>query len=161
MQGELMSNHASAAARRGLGDGESVDNPGVSDDRVELVRRQWEAYNRGDIDTFLEPIDPECEFHEDPAFPEAGVYRGPQEIRAYLSQFRESMADHSFEVEEVREIGDTVLSLLHERARGKASGADVSIRPAFLIRFGNGKIVWVRAYLDRDQALADAELGGT
>jgi ketosteroid isomerase-like protein len=66
------------------------------------------------------------------------------------------MADHSFEVEEVRDFGSAVIALLHERARGKASGVEVDIKPAFLHRFRDDKLVWVRAYLDRDQALADA-----
>jgi ketosteroid isomerase-like protein len=129
---------------------------GVSGEQAEIVRAQWEAYNRGDMDAFLAPIDPDCEFHEDPAFPEAGVYRGPEEIRAYISQFREAMADHSFEIEEVRDLGSAVIALLHERARGRASGVEVDLRPAFVCRFRGQKIVWARAYLDRAQALADA-----
>jgi uncharacterized protein len=128
----------------------------VSRERAEIVRRQWEAYNRGDMGAFLEPIDPDCEFHEDPAFPEAGVYRGPEEIAAYISQFREAMVDHSFEIEEVRDLGSAVIALLHERARGKASGVEVDIRPAFVCRFRGEKVVWARAYLDREQTLAEA-----
>lgn len=130
----------------------------MSREQAEIVRAQWEAYNRGDIDAFLAPVDPECEFHEDPAFPEAGVYRGPEEIRAYISHFREAMADHSFEIEEVRDLGSAVIALLHERARGKASGVEVDIQPAFVYRFRDEKIVWARAYLDRSKALADPGL---
>jgi ketosteroid isomerase-like protein len=130
-------------------------------ERTDIVRAQWEAYNRGDIDSFLAPIAPDCEFHEDPAFPEAGVYRGPEEIRAYLTQFREAMADHWFEIEEVRDLGNAVIALLHERARGKTSGVEVDIRPAFVCRFRGDKIVWARAYLDRAEALSEAELKST
>jgi ketosteroid isomerase-like protein len=130
----------------------------MSSEQAEVVRAQWEAYNRGDMDAFLAPVDPDCEFHEDPSFPEAGVYRGPEEIRAYISQFREAMADHSFEIQEVRDLGSEVIALLHERARGKASGVEVDIRPAFVYRFRSDKIVWARAYLDRSKALADAGL---
>jgi uncharacterized protein len=129
---------------------------GVSSERAERVRTAWEAYNHGDLDAFLGILDAECEFHEDPAFPEAGVYRGPEEIRAYVHQFREAMEEHSFEIEEVRDLGSAVVVLLHERARGKASGAEVSIKPAFSHRFRDERVIWVRAYLDRDQALADA-----
>jgi ketosteroid isomerase-like protein len=128
----------------------------VSREHVEIVRSAWEGYNSGDLDALIEPLDPDCEFHEDPAFPEAGVYRGPEEIRAYLSRFRELMADHSFEIEEVRDLAGGVVALLHERARGKASGVEVSLRPAFVHRFRGDKVVWVRAYLDRGEALRDA-----
>jgi ketosteroid isomerase-like protein len=68
------------------------------------------------------------------------------------------MADHSFEIQEVRDLGSEVIALLHERARGKASGVEVDIRPAFVYRFRSDKIVWARAYLDRSKALADAGL---
>jgi ketosteroid isomerase-like protein len=135
-----------------------LDDQAVSQNHVEIVRAVWEAYNRGEIDAFLERADPECEFHEDPAFPEAGVYRGPEEIKAYLLQFREAMADHWFEVEEVKDFGGGVISLLHERARGKASGVEVDIRPAFVFRFRDDKINYARAYLNRSEALADVGL---
>lgn len=127
----------------------------MSREQVEMVRTAWEAYNRGDVEAFLAPLDPDCEFHEDPAFPEGGVYRGREAIEAYLVQFREAMAEHSFEVEEVRDLGDAVICLLHERARGKESGLEVSLRPAFVFRFRGDRIVWGRAYIDRAQAFAD------
>jgi ketosteroid isomerase-like protein len=126
----------------------------VSDANVEAVRRSWEAFDRGDLDAFFADTADEIEFEEDPAFPEAGVYRGRDEISGYLASFQEHMAEHRFEVEELRDLGDRVLALLHETARGTTSGADVDQRPAFLYDFRDGLIVRVRAYLDRAEAFA-------
>jgi ketosteroid isomerase-like protein len=131
----------------------------VSGQNVEAVRRAWDAFNRGDLEGFFADAAADVEFEEDPAFPEAAAFRGREQIRAYLASFQEAMADHHFEVEELRDLGDRVLALLHEKARGTSSGADVDQRPAFLYEFRGGLIVRVRAYLDRAEGLAAVGLG--
>ena len=124
----------------------------MSRENVETVRRGWEAFNRGDP-AFLADFADDAEFEEDSAFPEAAVFRGRDAIVAYIAGFQEQMRDHRFEVEEVRDLGDRVLALLHETARGASSGIDVDQRPAFLFQFRDGRIVRMRAYLDRAEAL--------
>jgi ketosteroid isomerase-like protein len=124
----------------------------VSQANVEIVRRGWEAFNRGDP-AFLADFAEDAEFEEDSAFPEAGVFRGTEEIVAYIRGFQEHMRDHRLDVEEVHDLGDQVLVLLHETARGVSSGVDVDQHPAFLFRFRDGRIVRIRAYLDRAEAL--------
>jgi uncharacterized protein len=124
----------------------------MSQQNVEIVRRGWEAFNRGDP-AFLADFAEDAEFEEDPAFPEAGVFRGREEILAYIRGFQEQMRDHRFEVEEVRDLGDQVLALLRETARGASSGVHVDQRPAFLFQFRGGRISRMRAYLDRAKAL--------
>jgi ketosteroid isomerase-like protein len=125
----------------------------VSQANVETVRRGWEAFNRGDLDAFLADVAEDAEFEEDPSFPEAGVYRGREEIVEYVRAFQEQMRGHRFEVEELRDLGDQVLALLHETARGASSGVDVDQHPGFLHEFRGDRMVRVRAYLDRREAL--------
>jgi uncharacterized protein len=131
----------------------------MSAQNVDAVRRAWEAFNRGDLDAFFADAAGDVEFEEDPAFPEAGVFRGREEIRTYLVGFQEAMADHRIEVEELRDLGDRVLALVHETARGTSSGADVDQHPAFLFELRDGLIVRVRAYLDRAEGLAAVGAG--
>jgi ketosteroid isomerase-like protein len=125
----------------------------MSQANVEIVRRAWEAFNRGDLDAFMADVAEDAEFEEDPAFPEAGVFRGRDEVVAYVRGFQEQMRDHHFEVEEVRDLGDKVLALLHETARGASSGIGVDQHPAFLYEFKEARITRVRAYLHRSEAL--------
>jgi uncharacterized protein len=136
------------------------DNARVSEQNVETVRRSWDAFNRGDLDAFFTDTAEELEFEEDPTLPEAGIFRGRDEISAYIKSFQEGMADHRFEVEELRDLGDGVLALLHETGRGTSSGIDVEQRSAFLYEFRDGVIVRVRAFLDRSEALARLGLDG-
>jgi ketosteroid isomerase-like protein len=125
----------------------------MSQERVEIVKRAWEAFNRGDLGAFLADVADDAEFEEDPAFPEAGVFRGRAEVAAYVRGFQEQMRDHRFEVEDVRDLGDRVLALLHETARGASSGIAVNQHPAFLYEFQGTRIQRARAYLDRAEAL--------
>jgi ketosteroid isomerase-like protein len=125
----------------------------MSRENVELVRRGFEALNRNDLDAFLSRLAEDAEFEEDPAFPEARVFRGREDIAAYIKAFQQQMLDHRFEIEEVRDLGDRVLALVHETARGASSGIDVAQHPAFLFQFRAGQIVYGRAYLDRREAL--------
>jgi ketosteroid isomerase-like protein len=130
----------------------------MSQENVDIVWRAWEAFNRGDLDGFLADVADDAEFEEDPAFPEAGVFRGRAEVAAYVRGFQEQMRDHRFEIEEVRDLGDNVLALLHETARGASSGIAVDQHPAFLYEFGGGRIKRVRAYLHRSEALESVGL---
>ena len=127
---------------------------------VEAVRRSWEAFARGDLEGFLADTAEDVEFEEDPAFPEAGIFRGREEILRYLASFQEGMADLQFEIEELRDLGDRVAALLHETARGTSSGADVEQRPVFVYDFRDDRVVRVRAYLDRTEGLAAVGLDG-
>jgi ketosteroid isomerase-like protein len=135
----------------------------MSQGNVEIVRRYFELLNGGGLDAIrddpiAERIDPEIEFHEDPAFPEAGVYRGREKIEAYIEQFQTHLADHQVQVREARDLGDRVLALVHETGRGAGSGAAVEWDAAFLFSFRGGRMVRVETYLDQAKALAEAGL---
>ena len=98
--------------------------------------------------------DPNVEFHEDPAFPEAGIYCGLEEIRGYVTEFQEHMAGHRMELEDLRTVGDSILAFLHEQATGAQSGVAVELRPCFVFGFEAGRLTRIDAYLDRGRALA-------
>ncbi len=48
----------------------------MSQENVEIVRRAFEAYVRGDLDAAYPYLQPEIEFHTCADSPHAGVYRG-------------------------------------------------------------------------------------
>jgi ketosteroid isomerase-like protein len=102
---------------------------------------------------------PEVEIHEDPSFPEAGVYRGKDAIREYMSQFTESFDSFSFEAEDFIDLGDDrVLILFRLRSRGTESGAAVEARPGWIFTIRARKVLRMEAYLDRGEAFAAAGL---
>ena len=117
--------------------------------------------NRRDIESFLEMLDPEVEWH--PALVallegEATVYRGREEVRELLQDIFEAFADFRFEFLEIRDLGDRILAVGEMRGRGTESGAEIESPWAFLIQFRNGKATHVRVYLDPKPALEAAGL---
>jgi len=120
----------------------------MSQDNVEAMRRFVEAVNEGGADADLDLLDPEVEFHEDPTFPEATIYRGRDAVVDNFREFTASFDGYRFEIEDVREAGgDRVLAVFHEHARGRASGLDVHRRSGWVATFRDGKVLHVEIYL--------------
>ena len=142
----------------------------MADDAVALIRRVFEqAVARGGggesldalspeaMDAVFESFDPAVEFHEDPYFPEAGVYRGLDAVRRYLTGFTESFDEVRFEAEDFIDLGSgRVLALFTLTMRGKGSGATIESRPGWLYEFRDGRVVRIDAWIDRDTALKAA-----
>jgi ketosteroid isomerase-like protein len=111
------------------------------------------------MDAIIDFYDPEAEFHEDPRFPEAGVYKGPEAARDYYKAFGESFDEFTFEAEDFIDVGeDKVLILFRIRTRGKGSGAQSETESGWIWTIRNGKAARVDAYFDRNEALAAAGL---
>jgi hypothetical protein len=133
----------------------------VSRENVEVVRRAIDAFNRGELEALAEVVDfydPEIEYHEDPGFLEAGVYRGPGALAAHWRQFLDAFEDYRFEIEELLDAGDDVVVLTHQLGRGKGSGIEVDMRNAWVFTLRDGKLARIRPYADRAEALAAAGL---
>jgi ketosteroid isomerase-like protein len=131
----------------------------MSRDNVEIVRRIIGAFNQGGADAGLDFYDPEIEFHEDPKFPEAEVYRGREAVAHYFREFGASFDSYRFEIEELRDAGgDKVMSIVRERARGRVSGLEVDRRSGWVTTLREGKVVCLEIYLDPADALVAAGL---
>jgi ketosteroid isomerase-like protein len=145
----------------------------VSEEAVEVIRavleqasrvkdpsgRQLDALDRETLAVVFEFFDPEIEVHEDPSFPEAGVYRGVEAAARYFTQFTESFDQFTLEVEDLVDLGDgKVLMLFRLHTRGKESGATVEAHPGWIFTIRDRKAVRIEAYLDRDEAYAAAGL---
>ena len=133
----------------------------MSEENVESFKRGTELLNRRDIESFLEMLDPEVEWH--PGLVallegEATVYRGREEVREMLQDIFEAFADFRFEFSEIRDLGDRILAVGEMRGRGTESGVEIESPWAFLIQLRNGKATHVRVYLDPKEALEAAGL---
>jgi ketosteroid isomerase-like protein len=132
----------------------------MSEKNVEIVMQAIQAFNRRGADTEVLSrfYDPEIEFHEDPKLPEPGVYRGSEAVAGYLAQYLEAFDEYKFEIEEILDAGDKVLVFNRQQGRGRGSGATVEMRNAWLFSLRGGRIVRVRPYWNRAEALAAAGL---
>lgn len=123
-------------------------------DAKQTVAASYDALNERDIDGAMEALAEDAEWHESDVLPDTGVYTGRDAIRAFLNDFLASWERFHQTVEEVREVGERVLVMIHLEATGRGSAADVDARYAHLWTIAGGKGIRVDAYYDRDKAVA-------
>ena len=135
----------------------------MSQGTADLVRAGFEAWGRGDVEAMLELIDPEVEWTVRPDLPDAGVYRGHEEILELFGRFEEVLEDQWFEPQEFIETDPgTVVVPLHWGGRGKASGVEVAERQGetWVFTVEEGKVKRVTEYRRKEEALAAAGIAG-
>jgi ketosteroid isomerase-like protein len=127
----------------------------MSRENVELARRGWDAFIRGfeadDVGHFLrEFASPEIEYKP---MEEAEVIRGYEAYLDYLNRWVEVWEGLSWEIEDLIDAGDQVVSVIRMRGRGKETGMEVAMRYFMVSTFQKGKVVRAVEYLDRAEAL--------
>jgi ketosteroid isomerase-like protein len=129
----------------------------VSEENVEIVRRVYEGWTRGDFSE-AEVFDPEIEF-DMIDWPEGSSSRGldgmSRSWRASLSAWKNFRA----EATEFIETGeDVVVVLTHVQARGKESGLDVQADTATVWTMKAGKVTRLALYWNTARAFKAAGL---
>jgi ketosteroid isomerase-like protein len=125
---------------------------------VAMVRRFVEAFNRLDIDSFMDDLDPDVELHEWPAAPGAQVYRGREGARKAFDGWFEIWAWMRVEILDIFEVDDQVVITLHQRAKGKNSEIEVEIKSFDVYTFRDRKVTHIRLFTEREPALEAAGL---
>src|SRR5262245_62636227 len=100
----------------------------MSEENVELVRRAYDAFNRGDFEGWLAALDPDVEWDERYIAPDAAVYRGHDGVRRWARKGSAAIGSPSFEMLRWFARGDVVVTEVIVHARGVASGAETTAR---------------------------------
>ena len=133
--------------------------PAMSVENVELVRAWFEAWERGGIDAVAEFWDPQIDWRSaEGAIDDPGVIRGVDAMRAYVQDWLDDFDDLSFELEELIDAGDRVVTVQRVSGRAKASGVPTELRYAVVNTIRNGKVIRGREYWSRAEALEAAGL---
>jgi ketosteroid isomerase-like protein len=131
----------------------------MSQENLELARRGYEAFARGDLDAVFDDfMHPEIEAHDPPEVPDATIYRGRKAVRQDWEQTADLFEDFSIDLEKSFDLGDEVVLFLRFRGRGRESGAELEAPMAHVWTFRDGKAVRLRQFLDRAEALEAAGL---
>ena len=129
----------------------------MSPENVEVVRGVIDAERRRDAATIFGLYDVDIEWDASRVDgPEVGLPetpRGHDGVRSWLRSWYEGFGNVSYEVEELIDAGEHVLLVVNQHGRGRASGADVSLRlyGAWTVR--DRKVVRVVWFLDRVEVL--------
>ena len=128
----------------------------MSQENIEIVRPALLASSGGDFSAFEARSDPSIEWDMSgvTGWVEQEIYRGPQEVLGLLEAWRQSWEGWHFEVEEERAgMEGQVLAGIHEVAKGAATGVSVDQRRYLVFTLRDLKIVRVRMFSDRQEAL--------
>ncbi len=121
----------------------------------EVMARQIDAWNRGDIDTWL------SELHSEAVVVMVGgfeslmgrEFHGHEEIRRFFEDWRAIFDRVDVDLEQVMPIDDRVLLILTQRTRGRAGGVETAVRWGMLLSFSNGLVIRMENFYDVDEAL--------
>jgi uncharacterized protein len=125
----------------------------MSQENVEIVRRAYEAANRGDFEGAHAYAHPEIEFHTYAQSPEAGVYRGKEAVWRYNEGLFEQFESIRFEVEELVDAGDRVVVLTTQHAVPKGGQQEMNVQFAEVWTIRDGLLSERRSHSTMDEAL--------
>jgi ketosteroid isomerase-like protein len=129
----------------------------MSQENVEIVRRDYVAFDRGDFAAILEDVDPEVAVQAHPRGDE-GKYEGKDGFLRFMTDWIEPFEDFTQTPEEFTDAGDLVVVRVLQRARGKGSGVPVESHFWLLHSMRNGKVIKLDLYDNETQALKAAGL---
>ena len=99
----------------------------MSEENVELVRRGYAAFNRGDVDAVVADFARDFEYVAMGMIPGiTGVYRGTEGYKRFMRTVWDEFDDARNEVHEFVDAGDQVLVTQTVHGRGKQSRAEGS-----------------------------------
>jgi uncharacterized protein len=132
----------------------------MSQENVEVVQRNVEAFRREDLDTYLQDVGQDIELdYSTVRGPYRGVYRGPEGARQFFNAFWEAWESITPLSAEYIDLGDKVVLVARLRFRARGSGVEVGgagMGAVYTLR--GGKIVGYEQFQDKAEALEAAGL---
>src|SRR6266508_1710848 len=105
----------------------------MSQENVEIVRRNFDAFNRGDLEALLADFAPEYEFNPSGRFMDTQqTYRGRAGFVEFWGRFRAAWEDITVSIERIEELDDRVLTLGNLHGRGAESSVEVDAEAAWI-----------------------------
>jgi ketosteroid isomerase-like protein len=123
-------------------------------ENVEVASEAVEAVALQDVDRLIELTDPQVEWHSVFAqLGEGGVYRGHDGIRRYVMDLSDAWENMRTNVDDVLSVGAVVLLVGRLHYRGRGSGVETESPLGIVAKFRQGRIVYMRAFQEPEQAL--------
>jgi ketosteroid isomerase-like protein len=117
---------------------------------VDIVRRSYDAFERGDMDAVMADMHPEIEWHQAQGLPHGGLYRGLDEVRRNIfDPLDEEWWDEFTAVpDEFLEAGDQVVVLGRYRGTAKETGKQLDVPFVHIWSMSGDQAIRFRQYLD-------------
>jgi uncharacterized protein len=117
---------------------------------VDLVRRSYDAFDRGDMDAVLADMHPDIEWHQAQGLPHGGLYHGTAEVRRNIfDPLDEQWWDEfSADAEEFLDAGADVVVVGRYRGIAKATGKQLDVPFVHIWTVQDNKATRFRQFLD-------------
>jgi uncharacterized protein len=133
----------------------------VFQEDVERLRGIYQAFNEGGVEAILERLAPDFQVGDRESSPDRETRHGKEGIKQLFDSYMEAFDALRLEPQEFIEAGDQVIVSLHQRVRGKGSGAEVVGHIAHVWKMRGGAPFRLRIFRDTDSALEALRAEGT
>ena len=134
----------------------------MSLENLEVVRRLYAAWDRGEHPGPAELLDPEIEYVNPAGAIEPGVKRGRAGFARAVANTLEGWSSWQMEPESFEASGNQVAVSVRFRARARRSGIEFQGRESALVTLRNGRVIryeWFHGPDDARETLRRASLG--
>ena len=128
----------------------------MSQDNLDVIRRGYDAFGRGDINTLLESFDEQVSWVT-PGPPElatSGRRTGRQEVAEFFASVNELFDIQRFEPKDFLAQGDRVVVVGSETARARSTGNVIEVDWVHVFTMRNGKVVAFQEFFDTAAVVA-------
>ena len=127
------------------------------EERIEVVRRGFQAYNASDTGAVLRLLDPDVEIHSTDELMNPGTFHGHAGYLRWVGQWDEAWEDFQNVPEEIEVVGERhAVARVRATGRGRGSGVEVGRTVAYLYDVRDGVCVYLALYANFDAALEAA-----
>ena len=122
-----------------------------TDETAHLIRRTYEAYGRGDLQTVFAGLAEDIEWRSqgtDDSLPWAGRFAGHDQVGQFFARVAEAVTVETFEVLDVIVEGDRAAVVARITARLRTNGRSLTAEKADILQVRDGKIVRFTEYYD-------------
>ena len=128
----------------------------MSEGNLDVIRRGYEAFGRGDINTLLESFDEQITWVT-PGPPElatSGRRTGRHEVAQFFASVNELFDIQRFEPKEFLAQGDRVVVVGSETARARSTGNVIDVDWVHVFTMRNGRVVAFQEFFDTAAVVA-------
>jgi ketosteroid isomerase-like protein len=109
-------------------------------ENLAAVLAGYEAWNRDDLDGWLERLHPDAELQTAGVFPDIDpVYRGHDQIAEFWRQLHAPWEVFRIDIEQIEEEGDCFTLAIRFRGKGVDSGVEVDLQFGNALRLRHGR----------------------
>ena len=121
---------------------------------ADRLRDAYQAFNEGGVEAFLERLHPEFQLRDRESSPDRAETRfGKEGIKQLFDSYMEAFDALRLEPQEFIDAGDQIVVTLHQRVRGKGSGAEVVGNIAHVWTMREEAPFQLRIFGDKESAL--------